>query len=108
MATGLAWNAGAELLAPMTFGGMHLVRKFLGLEGDYAKQIKRIAEQWWELAYLEMADPNSVGGRVIKTFTKVFGQLPFVGTPALALRLKDINNLHRLLKKILIYNLTCT
>ena len=85
MATGLAWNAGAELLAPMTFGGMHLVRKFLGLEGDYAKQIKRIAEQnGIEASYLEMADPNSVGGRVIKTFTKVFGQLPFVGTPALA------------------------
>ena len=85
MATGLAWNAGAELLAPMTFGGMHLVRKFLGLEGDYAKQIKRIAENnGIEASYLEMADPNSVGGRVIKTFTKVFGQLPFVGTPALA------------------------
>ena len=85
MATGLAWNAGAELLAPMTFGAMHLVRKFLGLEGDYAKQIKRIAEQnGVEASYLEMADPNSVGGRVIKTFTKVFGQLPFVGTPALA------------------------
>ena len=85
MATGLAWNAGAELLAPMTFGGMHLVRKFLGLEGDYAKQIKRIAENnGVEASYLEMADPNSVGGRVIKTFTKVFGQLPFVGTPALA------------------------
>ena len=85
MATGLAWNAGAELLAPMTFGAMHLVRKFLGLEGDYAKQIKRIAEKnGVEASYLEMADPNSVGGRVIKTFTKVFGQLPFVGTPALA------------------------
>ena len=85
MATGLAWNAGAELLAPMTFGGMHLVRKFLGLEGDYAKNIKRIAENnGVEASYLEMADPNSVGGRVIKAFTKVFGQLPFVGTPALA------------------------
>src|SRR5210317_541158 len=84
-AVGLAWNAGAELLAPMAFGAGHLVRKFLGLEGDYAKTIKKIAEDnGLEASYLEMADPNSVGGRVVKAFNKVFGQLPFVGSPALA------------------------
>jgi hypothetical protein len=82
-ATGLAWNAGAELLAPITFGAGHLVRKFLGLEGDYAKTIKKIAENnGLEASYLEMADPNSIGGKVVKAFNKVFGQLPFVGTPA--------------------------
>jgi hypothetical protein len=84
-AVGLAWNAGAELLAPMAFGAGHLVRKFLGLEGDYAKTIKKIAENnGLEASYLEMADPNSIGGRVVKAFNKVFGQLPFVGNPALA------------------------
>ena len=86
-AVGLAWNAGAELLAPAAFGAGHLVRKFLGLEGDYAKTIKAIAERnGLEASYLEMADPNSVGGRVIKAFNKVFGQLPFVGNPAMAAR----------------------
>jgi len=87
MATGLAWNAGAELLAPIAFGAGHLVRKFLGLEGDYAKTIKKIAENnGLEASYLEMADPNSIGGRVVKAFNKVFGQLPFVGNPAMAAR----------------------
>ena len=86
-AVGLAWNAGAELLAPAAFGAGHLVRKFLGLEGDYAKTIKAIAERnGLEASYLEMADPNSVGGRVVKAFNKVFGQLPFVGNPAMAAR----------------------
>jgi hypothetical protein len=84
MATGLAWGAGAELLAPLAFGGGFMVRKFLGLEGDYAKTIKEIAERnGLEASYLEMADPNSVGGKVIRGFNKVFGQLPFVGGPAL-------------------------
>lgn len=84
-AVGLAWNAGAELLAPAAFGAGHLVRKFLGLEGDYAKTIKAIAEKnGLEASYLEMADPNSIGGRVVKAFNKVFGQLPFVGNPAMA------------------------
>jgi hypothetical protein len=84
-AVGLAWNAGAELLAPAAFGAGHYVRKFLGLEGDYAKTIKAIAEKnGLEASYLEMADPNSVGGRVVKAFNKVFGQLPFVGNPAMA------------------------
>ena len=84
-AVGLAWNAGAELLAPAAFGAGYLVRKFLGLEGDYAKTIKAIAEKnGLEASYLEMADPTSIGGRVVKAFNKVFGQLPFVGNPALA------------------------
>ena len=84
-AVGLAWNAGAELLAPSAFGAGYLVRKFLGLEGDYAKTIKAIAEKnGLEASYLEMADPTSIGGRVVKAFNKVFGQLPFVGNPALA------------------------
>lgn len=84
-AVGLAWGAGAELLAPIAFGGGHLVRKWLGMEGDYAKKIKQIAENnGLEASYLEMADPNSSGGRVIKFFNKVFGQLPFVGNPAMA------------------------
>ena len=84
-AVGLAWNAGAELLAPMAFGAGNLGRKFLGLEGDYAKTIKAIAEKnGLEASYLEMADPNSIGGRVVKAFNKVFGQLPFVGNPAMA------------------------
>ena len=78
-AVGLAWNAGAELLAPAAFGAGYLVRKFLGLEGDYAKTIKAIAEKnGLEASYLEMADPTSIGGRVVKAFNKVFGQLPFV------------------------------
>ena len=86
-AVGLAWNAGAELLAPAAFGAGHLVRKFLGLEGDYAKTIKKIAENnGLEASYLEMADPNSIGGKVVKAFNKVFGQLPFVGNPAIAAR----------------------
>ena len=85
LAVGLAWNAGAELLAPAAFGAGHLVRKFLGLEGDYAKTIKKIAQDnGLEASYLEMADPTSIGGRVVKAFNKVFGQLPFVGNPALA------------------------
>jgi len=83
----LTWNAGAELLAPAAFGAGHLVRKFLGLEGDYAKTIKKIAENnGLEASYLEMADPNSIGGKVVKAFNKVFGQLPFVGNPAIAAR----------------------
>lgn len=83
LATGLAWNGGAELLAPAAFGGATLVRKFLGLEGDYAKTIKAIAErQGLETSWLEMADPNSIGGRVINYYNKVFGQLPYVGGPA--------------------------
>ena len=84
-AVGLAWGAGAELLAPAAFGIGHYVRKFLGMEGDYAKTIKKIAENnGLEASYLEMADPNSIGGKVIKSFNKVFGQLPFVGNPAMA------------------------
>jgi len=88
-AVGLAWGAGAELLAPAAFGAGHYVRKFLGMEGDYAKTIKAIAEKnGLEASYLEMADPNSIGGRVIKGFNKVFGQLPFVGGPALAAKVE--------------------
>jgi len=84
-AVGLAWGAAAELLAPAAFGAGYAVRKFLGIEGDYAKTIKAIAEKnGLEASYLEMADPNSIGGRVVKAFNKVFGQLPFVGNPAMA------------------------
>ena len=90
MATGLAWNAGAELLAPITFGFMYGVRKYLaGMEGDHAKAIKEIAKKnGIEASYLEMSDPNSIGGKVIRTYNKVFGQLPFVGGPALAAKTK--------------------
>jgi len=87
MAVGLAWGAGAELLAPIAFGAGHLVRKFFGLEGDYAKTIKKIAENnGLEASAVEMADPNTIGGRILKGFNKVFGQVPFVGTPAMAAR----------------------
>ena len=80
LATGLAWSAGAELLAPIAFGAGKLTRQFLGLEGDYAKKIKQLAEtNGLEASAFEAADPNTIGGRILTGFNKVFGQIPFVG-----------------------------
>lgn len=82
-AVGLAFSAGAELLAPMAFGANRLARQFFGLDGNYAKTIKALAErQGAQVSFVEMSDPNSIGGRVIQGYNKVFGQLPFIGRPA--------------------------
>ena len=91
LAVGLAWSGGTELLRPIAFGAGKLTRQFLGLEGDYAKKIKQLAEtNGLEASAFEAADPNTIGGRILGGFNKVFGQVPFVGRPAEQAKAKRI------------------
>ena len=80
---GLQFNAGAELLGPLTAGSMYALRKGFGLETEYSRAMAKIAkDNNLNPTYIMLADPNHIGGKVLKTINRVFGQLPWVGGPA--------------------------
>jgi len=80
---GLTFNASAELLGPFAAKGMYFLRKGFGLETEYSRALAQFAKtNNLDANYIMLADPNTVGGKVLKTINRVFGQLPGVGGPA--------------------------
>ena len=80
---GLIYAGGAELLGPVMAAGMYKLRKMFALESAYSRELATIAKNKNLPAnYIMLADPNQVGGQIVKTVNKVVGQLPFVGGPA--------------------------
>ncbi len=88
---GLTFNAGAELLGPLMAGSAYAFRKVMGLETDYSRAIANIAKtNNLDATYIMLADPKTVGGKILKTVNRVFGQLPIVGGPAAKAQLDAI------------------
>jgi len=101
MRVGLTFNAGAELLGPLTGAGMYGLRKMFGLESEYSRHIAAVARQNnLKANYIMMADPKSIGGQFLKKVNKVFGQLPFIGGPAKRAQDEAIEQFNQVSQKI--------
>jgi hypothetical protein len=101
MRVGLTFNAGAELLGPLTGAGMYGLRKMFGLESEYSRHIAAVARQNnLKANYIMMADPKSIGGQFLKKVNKVFGQLPFIGGPAKRAQDEAIEQFNKVSQKI--------
>ena len=88
---GLIFNAGAELLGPLASFGAYGIRKGFGLETEYSRTLANIAKtNNLDATYIMLADPNTIGGKVLKTINRVFGQLPIIGGPAKQAQLEAI------------------
>ena len=73
--TALTFNAGAELLGPLTSSSMYGLRKLMGLESQYSRQMAEIAKSHnLKATYIMLADPNSAGGKILKGINRIFGQ----------------------------------
>ena len=98
---GLTFNAGAELLGPLAASGMYGLRKMLGLETPYSQSLAEIAKaNNFKLSYIMAADPNTAGGKLLKTINRVFGQLPYIGTPAKETQLGAIKHFNQQSQRI--------
>jgi hypothetical protein len=98
---GLTFNAGAELLGPLTASSMYGLRKLFGLETPYARAMAEIARKNnLSLSYIMAADPNTMGGKLLKGINKIFGQLPGVGGPAIKAQLGAIKQFNDISSKI--------
>ena len=101
MRVGLTFNAGAELLGPLTGAGMYGLRKMFGLESEYSRHIAQVARQNnLKANYIMMADPKSIGGQFLKKVNKVFGQLPFIGGPAKRAQDEAIEQFNQISQKV--------
>ena len=88
---GLIFNGGAELLGPLASAGAYGIRKGFGLETEYSRTLANIAKtNNLDATYIMLADPNTIGGKVLKTINRVFGQLPVIGGPAKKAQLEAI------------------
>ena len=97
---GLTFNAGAELLGPLMSGSAYLLRRGFGLETEYSRALANIAKtNNLDATYIMLADPKTVGGKVLKTINRVFGQLPIVGGPAAKAQLDAINKFNQMSQK---------
>ena len=98
---GLTFNAGAELLGPLTASSMYGLRKMFGLETPYARAMAEIAKkQNLKLTYIMAADPNTMGGKILKGINRIFGQLPYIGRPAAQAQLGAIKQFNDMSAKI--------
>ena len=98
---GLTFNAGAELLGPLTAGSMYGLRKIFGLETPYARAMADIAKKNnLKLTYIMAADPNTMGGKILKGINRIFGQLPYIGGPAKEAQLGAIKQFNDISSKI--------
>jgi hypothetical protein len=98
---GLTFNAGAELLGPITASSMYGLRKILGLETPYARAMAEIAKKNnLQLSYIMAADPNTMGGKILKGINRIFGQLPYIGGPAKEVQLGAIKQFNDISSKI--------
>ena len=98
---GLTFNAGAELLGPLTASSMYGLRKILGLETPYARAMAEIAKKNnLKLSYIMAADPNTMGGKILKGINRIFGQLPYIGGPAKEAQLGAIKQFNDISSKI--------
>ena len=98
---GLQFNAGAELLGPLTGGSMYLLRKSFGLETEYSRAMAQIARaNNLEPSYIMLADPKHIGGKILKTINRVFGQLPFIGGPAKKAQARAIDQFNSISAKV--------
>jgi len=98
---GLTFNAGAELLGPLTASSMYGLRKIFGLETPYARAMADIAKKNnLKLTYIMAADPNTMGGKILKGINRIFGQLPYIGGPAKEAQLGAIKQFNDISSKI--------
>ena len=97
----LTFNAGAELLGPLTAGSMYGLRKIFGLETPYSRAMAEIAKKNnLKLSYIMAADPNTMGGKILKGINRIFGQLPYIGGPAKEAQLGAIKQFNDVSAKI--------
>ena len=98
---GLTFNAGAELLGPLTAASMYGLRKMFGLETPYARAMAEIAKAHnFKLSYIMAADPTTMGGKILKGINRIFGQLPYIGGPAKEAQLSAIKNFNQQSQRI--------
>tara|TARA_E500000305_G_scaffold9170_2_gene6325 strand:+ start:4422 stop:7331 length:2910 start_codon:yes stop_codon:yes gene_type:complete len=98
---GLTFNAGAELLGPLAANSMYGLRKIFGLETPYARAMAEIAKKNnLKLSYIMAADPNTMGGKILKGVNRIFGQLPYIGRPAAEAQLGAIKQFNDISSRI--------
>jgi len=98
---GLTFNAGAELLGPLTASSMYGLRKIFGLETPYARAMADIAKRNnLKLTAIMASDPNTMGGKILKGINRIFGQLPYIGGPAKEAQLGAIKQFNDISSKI--------
>jgi hypothetical protein len=99
--TALTFNAGAELLGPITSSSMYGLRKMMGLESQYSRQMAEIAKSHnLKATYIMLADPNSAGGKILKGINRIFGQLPYIGKPAKEAQLGAIEHFNQMSRQV--------
>ena len=97
----LTFNGGAEMLGPLAASSAYGLRKMFGLETPYARSIAEIAKNNnFKASYVMLADPNTWGGKFLKTVNRVFGQLPIIGGPAKEVQLGAIKHFNQQSQRI--------